>query len=75
MYISVQIEKAYPAGVTRVGYLSEISPELTPLRRPVAAIQLKAMTPRVAIRTRMDRIRSVPFGDVSMASILSGGIF
>jgi len=63
--MSAQIENAYPAGVTGVGYFAEIAAVSVP-RRPVAANQLNAMTPIVAANTRNDLIRSVPVGVFSM---------
>ena len=64
-YISDQMENAYPAGVSRVGYFAEIAAVSVP-SRPVAANQLKTMTPMVAASTRNDLIRSVPVGVFSM---------
>ena len=49
------MENAYPAGVIGVGYLSDIAAVSTPLRRPVAARKLKAITPTVAAAARIAR--------------------
>jgi hypothetical protein len=77
-YIRLQIEKAYPAGVTSVGYRSDIICGVTSLIRPDAAIQLNAMTPRVATSTSAGRIRSdilfssdIIYGDIRRPMVSS----
>jgi len=53
-----------------VVYFAEIRAVSEP-KRPVVASQLNRMTPMVAVRTRMDLIRSVPVTTFSIKLILT----